>query len=57
MHLFARFSEVKVSRKRDEKSRARNIHDFRVTPTDTLVAIIEEAVQIVSMQKISPYRS
>ena len=40
MHLFASFLKVKVSRKRDEKPEAGNIHDFPITPTDTMVAMI-----------------
>jgi hypothetical protein len=40
VYLFAGFSEVEVSGKRDEKFETGNIHDVQITPTDTLVAII-----------------
>jgi hypothetical protein len=55
VHLFAGFPEVEVSGKRDEKSQTGDIHDVQITPTDTLVAIIVKAVQIVSIFETNPY--
>jgi|TARA_B110000116_G_scaffold216428_1_gene193360 hypothetical protein len=55
VYLFAGFPEVEVSGKRDEKSETGNIHDVQITPTDTLLAIIAKAVQIVSTFETIPY--
>ena len=49
------FPKWRFRGKRDEKSETGNIHDVQITPTDTLLAIIAKAVQIVSTFETIPY--
>ena len=49
VHFFACFPEVEISCKPDVEPKTGNIHVDKVTSTRTLVTIIENAAQIVSV--------